>query len=232
MNKLLPFFLVLSLVSASCNKDGTGEDPTDTTTPGMEDGNTTDPGDDSTDETGTDNPTPPPTSTVPSQALTFKTNVELLNFTTTQEAKYEKAIKLVKLVVATEEFRDRVLNHKYNGAKSFANNDGKTNAQIYQSVLDAAEKLKPTKNNTMDLEVELYYASTNVVGYTYPSTTQIWVNTKYFNTYAINSVAANLFHEWLHKLGYGHDSDATTRRPYSVPYGIGSIIRDIGQDFL
>ncbi|WP_408098024.1 hypothetical protein ACJVC5_03615 [Peredibacter sp. HCB2-198] len=226
MNKFLILMLMTSLLSVSCNKSGGGGSSS-------EESQSAPITDDSGSDTGNGDPsTPTPTPNVPPQALTFSTNVELLNFNTEQAEKYNQAIELVKLVVATEEFRTKVLNHTYNGSKQFANNNGLTNAQIYQSILDAAEKLYPAKNNRMDLEVELYYANNSVVGYTNGSTTQIWVNTKFFNNYKINSVAGNLFHEWLHKLGYGHDSAATAQRPYSVPYAIGYIMADIAQDFM
>ena len=114
----------------------------------------------------------------------------------------------------------------------FVQNNGLTNAQIYQSILDAAEKLTPAKNNTLDVGVKLYYENSSTVGYTSTGVTYINVNTKFFDTYAINSVASNLFHEWLHKVGYSHDVSATTRRPYSVPYAIGTIIRNVGKNFL
>lgn len=78
----------------------------------------------------------------------------------------------------------------------------------------------------------MYYQASSVVGYTSPSITYINVNTKFFNTYAANQVAGNLFHEWLHKLGYSHDSSATAKRPYTVPYAIGYMVRDIGKSFL
>lgn len=172
------------------------------------------------------------TSTVPALALSYKTNVTYMNLTAAQKTKYNKAVAIVKKVVATEAFRTRVLNYRYAGIKQFANNGGKTNAQIYQSILDAAEKLKPAKNNTMDVGVKMYYASNSVVGYTNTSISYINVNTKFFNSYAANQVAANLFHEWLHKIGYGHDSASTARRPYSVPYAVGYMIRDIGKSFL
>ena len=172
------------------------------------------------------------TSTVPAAALSFKTNVKLMNLTAAQKTKYNQAIAIVKKVVATESFRSKILNYTYGGVKQFANNNGKTNAQIYQSILDAAEKLTPTKNNTMDLGVKMYYANNSVVGYTSTNISYINVNTKFFNSYAANSVAANLMHEWLHKIGYGHDSASTSRRPYSVPYAVGYMVRDIGKSFL
>ena len=221
MKNLSILLLMLSLLSVSCNKTegGTNTEGDTTATPPITGDNN-------------DTPTSPSSSEVPSLALSFDSNIAFINFTSTQEEKYEKAIQLVKLVVATEEFRTRVLNFIYDGSKQYSNNNGKTNSQIYQSILDAAETLQPAKNNRMDLEVELYYANNNVVGYTNTGTTQIWVNTKYFDQYRPNSVAGNLFHEWLHKLGYGHDAAATTRRPFSVPYAIGYIIADIAQDFL
>lgn len=172
------------------------------------------------------------TSSLPAKALSFKTNVNLMGFTSAQATKYNRAVALVKKVIRTEAFRTKILNFRYNGSKQFANNNGKTNSQIYQAILDAAEKLKPTKNNTMDLGVKLYYANNSVVGYTNPSITYINVNRKFFNQYADNQVAGNLFHEWLHKLGYGHDSSSTSRRPYSVPYAVGYMIRDLGKKFL
>lgn len=169
-----------------------------------------------------------------SEALreTFDANIRFVNFTSSQQEKMEQAIEIIKLVVATDEFRDRVLNHTYNGQKTFVDNAGYTNAQIYQLILEGAERLQPARNNTMDAEVELYYASTNVVGYTYANSKRIWVNTKYFNAYTAAGVAHNLFHEWMHKLGFIHDSSWSPAREYSVPYAIGYIVGEIGENFL
>lgn len=235
MKRMLVMMLLMSFMIVSCNEDGTTTDPAidDTVTEPIGGGNGD--GTDETPPTPTEptTPKPPsPTTNVPTQALTFKTNVTYMNLTNTQADKYDKAVALVKKVVATEAFRTKILNHTYNGTKQFANNNGKTNAQIYQSILDAAEKLTPAKNNTMDVGVKMYYTNNSVVGWTNTSITYINVNTKFFNNYAINNVAANLFHEWLHKVGYGHDSSSTTRRPYSVPYAVGYLIRDIGKNFL
>lgn len=197
-------------------------DPDPTTCP---DDSTTTPGDDTTPDDGDVDDVP---GAVPVEADLFGSQVSFTNFDVADEQKVEQALELIRQVVRTPEFRDRVLNHKYNGAKSFANNDGKTNAQIYQTFIDGEEKLNPGKNHRMDLQLELYTNnSNNVVGYTYPNVLKIWMNTKYFNQYEPCEVARNLFHEWSHKLGYGHDSASTAKRPYSVPYGIGSIMQDL-----
>lgn len=168
---------------------------------------------------------------LPNAAYTFDSNIKFINTSVTQQEKFDKAIEIIKKVVATEEFRSKVLNHTYNGVKTFVDNDGFSNAQIYQKILDGSESLQPTKNNTMDMEVELYYAATTTVGYTYPNTKRIWVNTKYFNTNSVEKVASNLMHEWLHKVGFGHAQSYSTSRDYSVPYAIGRMISSLGTQF-
>lgn len=239
MVRLLAFMLLMSLMTVSCNKSGDGSSESSTSTEAATNDDSTvvknpDPGTGTGtgDNDGTPNE-PDEVSTLPAKALSFKVNVSYLSgFETSDETKYNKAVALVKKVVATEAFRKAVLNHTYGGVKQFVQNNGQTNEQIYQNILDAAEKLTPAKNNTLDVGVKLYYENNSVVGYTSSGITYINVNTKYFDTYAVNSVASNLFHEWLHKVGYGHDSTATARRPYSVPYAVGYIIRDIGKSFL
>lgn len=169
---------------------------------------------------------------LPGLAFSFGTEVDYFDFTMTEEEKMNEAIEIIKLVVATEEFRSRVLNFTYNGKKEFVDNNGYTNSQIYQIILDGAEKLKPSKNNKIDAEVELYYEASNIVGYTYKSTNRIWVNRKFFNTYTPAGVAHNLFHEWMHKLGFNHAASWSVSRDNSVPYAIGYLVGEIGKDFL
>lgn len=171
-------------------------------------------------------------SGLPNEAFTFDTNVTFVNTTAAQETKFQKALEIIKQVVATEEFRSKILNFTYGGKKTFVDNGGFTNAQIYQKILAGAETLQNTADNEMDLEVETYYASNSTVGYTYANSKRIWVNTKFFNGYDAAGVAHNLFHEWLHKLGFGHSSSYNTARNSSVPYAIGNMVGDIGKDFL
>ena len=184
------------------------------------------------DQSVTDGSVLDPATGLPIGALTFDAQVQLFNFDSEQQEKMESAIEIIKLVVATEEFRNKILNHTYNGKTTFVENGGYTNAQIYQKILEGAEALQPTRNNSLDAEVELYYAATNIVGYTYPNSTRIWVNTKYFTSYTAAGVAHNLFHEWMHKLGFNHASSWSESRDYSVPYAVGTIVGLIGKDFL
>ena len=169
-------------------------------------------------------------SPVPYEALSFETNVKLIDFNQTQEQKLVDAIELMKQVVASEEFKNKILNYTYNGKKRFVDTN-LTNAQVYAKILEGAEKLKPKKNNTLDITLKLYRVSQNVIGYTLPSVNTVWMNTKYFNNFTPADVTGNLMHEWLHKLGFRHDYKRTPQRPYSVPYAIGYLMQSLAKKY-
>lgn len=161
---------------------------------------------------------------VPTLAMTFDTNVTPIGTTSSQEAKIQSAERKIKDVIASDEFRTAVLNHTYNGKKTFVDNGGLTNAQIYQKILEGAEKLQPSKNNAMDMSVKLYYENSSTVGYTTTTSKTINMNTKFFNKYTASGVSHNMMHEWLHKLGFKHAVSYSTSRDYSVPYAIGNLM--------
>lgn len=166
---------------------------------------------------------------VPTLAYQFDAKIDFFKTIPQEEEKFEEAIKIIKKVVSSLEFRERVLNHTYNGVKTFVDNGGLSNAQIYKIILEGAETLNKIKNNTMDMEVELFYADTSTVGYTSSNSPRVWVNKKFFYTYSVSGVASNLMHEWLHKLGFRHGSFYTPSRDYSVPYAIGRIVGSLGR---
>jgi hypothetical protein len=172
-----------------------------------------------------------PTGEVPYEASLFEADVVLNKFDSHDEVKVRKAISIIKEVIRTQEFKDRIINFTYNGKKQFVDNEGLTNTEIYQKLIDASEELRPGIDHKMDLELELYYSSRNTVGYTYPSGLKIWMNTKYFDVYTPSEVAGNVFHEWTHKLGFGHDSRYSVSRDSSVPYAVGYIMEELGKKF-
>lgn len=89
------------------------------------------------------------------------------------------------------------------------------------SVKEVLDKYRSSK--TM-IDLEFYYSRNNVIGYTYSSVKKIWMNRKFHNSYSVCAVAKNLAHEVAHKVGFGHDMNATERRPRSVPYSIGRAV--------
>jgi len=168
---------------------------------------------------------------VPNEAYTWNENLDLINFLAADELKVQEAADLLKKVIASKEFKDAVINHTYNGQKTFVDNGGLTNLQVYNTILAGSEKLSPARNNALDVEIELYSEDTNTIGYTYPTSPRIWMNTKYFNQYTPFEVCDNLMHEWLHKLGFGHSATYNAARPYSVPYAIGYLVESLSHNF-
>lgn len=167
-------------------------------------------------------------SPVPPEALNWSADIYMVNFNPTQEEKVKKAVEIIKKVLVTEEFRERVLNYEYKGEKKFFDNHGLSNEEVYQKIIDGAEKIGNTaKNHTMDVELELYHQATTTIGYTYPNTVRIWMNTKYFNKYTPVKVADNLMHEWMHKLGFTHAMTWSKDRDHSIPYAIGYLLEEL-----
>ncbi|HXH75644.1 MAG TPA: hypothetical protein VNJ08_11795 [Bacteriovoracaceae bacterium] len=166
---------------------------------------------------------------VPTAALNFEVDVDLHNFDSRQEDKVLEAADLIKRVVASEEFKNRILNHKVKGRRVFYDNEGLTNAQIYKRILSGSESLSPGSDNKMNLELEVFQDSTNTVGFTYPDTHRIWMNKKYLNKNEAWKVTTNMMHEWLHKLGFKHDRSETPMRKYSVPYAIGYLVAELAK---
>jgi hypothetical protein len=199
------FFLFLTLSLVSCGKSGGG-------------GSSSSQGDAvSAQDISTNSP-------VPQAALNFDVNVKLANFNSTQEDKILRASDLIKRVVGSEEFKNAILNHTYGGKKTFVDNRGFSNAEIYKAIIEGSEKLRPGIDNQMDLELEVFTRSDTTVGYTFPNVIKVWMNSKFLNKYKAADVTTNMMHEWLHKLGFGHAYENTSNRKYSVPYAVGYLV--------
>ena len=157
---------------------------------------------------------------VPKEAFTFDFNVTMLKTERWRENKIHNAIELLRRVFASPEFKRKILNHDYYGRKMFDRNMGLSNWQIYRRILRGMEKLNPYPNNAMDLEIQFYTDYNSIVlGFTRPNTHTVWINNKYFNKRKPAQIAASLVHEWLHKVGFGHEFQRTENRNFSVPYG-------------
>lgn len=154
-------------------------------------------------------------------------NLVMRDFTSVQEEKMLKAVERLKLAINSVEFKEKVLNHKVGEEFTFVDNAGLSNEEIYKKIMEGKEDLLPEIDYEMDVDVTMYYKSSSTVGYTYPDTTRTWVNSRFFNGYSLGEVAGNVSHEWTHKLGFEHSFSNNSKRPYSVPYAVGTIVREI-----
>ena len=170
---------------------------------------------------------------------------KLSGFSSTSNEKVAQAAQVMERVMNSEEFRQKVLAFQYNGQAQFSNNDltrndgtvesNLTNEQIYQAIMDGAEQLKgqtAVDDHVANLDLVLYtppwYKKWSVVGYGNPGQPEIFMNSYYFNSFTLADIAGNMAHEWCHKIGFDHDFNRTSRRPYSVPYAIGDLVVKLG----
>lgn len=167
-------------------------------------------------------PLPPIEVEVP---LLFTANVKVVTTSATREIKFRRGLAIALKVINSKEFQDRVA-----AIKSFTSSSS-TGEMVIRRLLSGSEKLSPAVDNEMDLEARMYYADNRTVGYTYPTVPYIYVNTKFFDTFSVSSVAANITHEYLHKLGYDHATTYSASRDLSVPYLLGSIVREMGKQY-
>jgi hypothetical protein len=158
----------------------------------------------------------------------FSARIDFNSFEKTDEEKVMAAIEIIKKVIKSKIFKERVLSFSFNGKRQFNDNKGLSNFEIYELLLSGAEELLPEVDHEMDLELELYYSWKNTIGYTTPGEMKIYLNRKFFNSFTPVQVAGNLFHEWTHKLGFNHASTYTVDRDSSVPYALGYLIEELG----
>jgi predicted ATP-dependent protease len=161
-------------------------------------------------------------------AKEWDAKINFINFKDHEKEKIIEAIKLIKTIIQDHEFEKRVKNFNFKRKHLFHDNKGFTNEEIFQKIIDGVETVgDEVVNNRMDVELELYEHPSKTIGYTYPDTKRIWINRKYFKYYRLNQIANNLMHEWMHKLGFNHDTKWSTEREYTVPYAIGNIFEEI-----
>lgn len=146
----------------------------------------------------------------------------LKGFSDSDMDKHQASMKLLEEVLNSQEFRDFVLT------KKFTNMKGKTNQEVYNLIMSGSERLSPEVDYELDLYVEMYHANNSVVGWTKPSVIWTKLNRKFFSRYDYAEVAGNAFHEWLHKLGFGHSSAKDHNSiPYSLGYHVKSLVKDL-----
>jgi hypothetical protein len=151
-------------------------------------------------------------------------------FSPKEREKLTQAAGVLERVLNSVEFRDAVLSHRFQGQEGYADGSGMSNAQIYQAIRAGKESFEQTADGEADFNLDLRTFSwfqRNVVGYTTESSDTITMNRRFFSGYTPAEVASNLCHEWLHKLGFEHDFQSTTRRPHSVPYAIGDLVEKL-----
>lgn len=159
----------------------------------------------------------------------LKIIVKTRNFTKTDKVKLHRAIEILEIIMNSALLKESIINYQYKGEFRFHQNNNMTNTEIYEHMIKGAEQLKPEVDHTMNFDLTMYRSwnpFSKVKGYTKPDTMRIWIHSKFYRrkSWSPVDVAANMAHEWFHKIGFGHDYYYNEDRPYSVPYAIGGLI--------
>lgn len=170
---------------------------------------------------------------IPVEASTFETNISTEGMSVEQEMEIRKAEDIIKMVVASEEFKARILNHTVNGVKTFLNNKGLTNQEIYQKILEAAEEGNLSKDNVMDLAIELIPQNSSLGSRIFKiiaGIKKIFYFLNLFQNTTPAGIAQNLFQQWLGKLGFGPITGSSSN--LTVQEAVAKIIGELGQQYL
>ena len=163
----------------------------------------------------------------------MKVLIKISGGTEKDRAKVLAAAAILEYTVNSIEFKDSVYGHVYDRQIQFADNQGLSNKQIYDVIMSGQETLNPVLDYEWNIDLILYSKRfTKTIGYTYPNVTWVKSNLRFVRSMSIAKLAGHIAHEHCHKLGFGHDFKLTKKRPYSVPYAIGTIVEALADEFL
>jgi hypothetical protein len=173
----------------------------------------------------------------------FKVKLRVKNFTEKEGEILQEAVNLMAHALGSRDFKEYCLNYKYKVKmyrwtlsgretwyeefKGFYNVGTLTQYQIWVMLMKGKEVLSTVgEDNEADmwLEIDRSYRP-NVIGYTYPSSRIQYIYARIFEEFGMEDVAANLAHEWVHKMGFSHKKVKKSRKRRTCPYAVGDYVR-------
>lgn len=143
-----------------------------------------------------------------------------------------EAIEMVELIINSETFKEKVIGFiNTNGERSYTRNEGLTNEEVYLRLMEGKEVVDQQTPGEMNLYIQQYHRWwSKVIGYTKIGSSKfMWVNWKFYKNFAASEIASNIVHEWIHLMGFYHDSASDHD---SVPYAIGYITRNLVEQYI
>lgn len=140
-------------------------------------------------------------------------------FAESEKAKLLEAIKYLEKQINTPWFKNEIIFSLFTSTTL-------DNYSIYNLIMSGKEVLQPEVDNEIDVDITIYntWPWVGTIGYTYPDTIRTWINRKYFKQFSVADIAANIAHEYCHKLGFTHPFYDSEERRSSVPYVVGDLI--------
>jgi hypothetical protein len=155
-------------------------------------------------------------------------NAQVFGGTMAQRAFFRSALNVMRHVVISEEFQNRVLDRTFTYTDENA-------LEVYKKFLSGDDLYEDEDDAELDIDLYLYFKRNRTIGYTYKSTRKQWINMRHLDIEKYEEMAkaiGNIVHEYMHNCGYGHPRNYTKTRKDSVPYAYGYIARDVALEFL
>jgi len=140
--------------------------------------------------------------------------------------KAERVRRLIDEVINDKNFRNQVLKAEFQDRR-FIDESGNTteisdNNIILKKLISGKEQYTgENKDYEWDLRVTLYRSITSEIGHRSRET--IFTKKRKYRNLSDRFIASHWIHEYLHVIGFTHDHERTRRRPYSIPYLIGTL---------
>lgn len=149
-----------------------------------------------------------------------------------QRQKLDESFRVIEAVINSNEFKEKVIGYiGSDGKRQYTSNNGLTNEEIYEKLMQGSELLLPDTTGEMNFDFTWYSRFwSKVIAYTNPGKNNwINVNWRFYKRFHENEMAGNVTHEWIHLNGFYHDS---ARDHDSVPYAVGYIMEDLAKKYI
>lgn len=146
------------------------------------------------------------------------------NFTSDHKKRFKEIIHNVELIINSEQFKLMVESYRVNGVKAYVENNNKSNVQIYKTLILGAEVASPD----IDLQWDISFYATvipwmnSVIAYIRKGSNVIVYNST-FLPQDDPQHAKTICHEYVHLVGFYHDSFPDGPYYDTPAYAIGDI---------
>lgn len=148
-----------------------------------------------------------------------------------QRQKLDEALRVIEAVVNSSEFKEKVIAYVgTDGKRQYTSNNNLSNEEIYEKLMAGSELLSSDSLGEMNFDLTWYNRFwSKVIAHTSPGRSNwINVNWKFYKNFDVEDMASNVLHEWIHLMGFYHDS---ARDHDSVPYAVGYIMGDLAKKY-
>ena len=177
-----------------------------------------------------------PILTLAEQLPPFKVNAVYLNGENDAHEKLmQQASVIFEKVMNDKEFQEELKTKKF----QFDRNDDPhrflTTEQIVKKLFDGKELYE----SEVDNEADIYWTINNcgkspTRGAGFPSRKQITTYRWFINSFKndLAEITGHLAHEWTHKFGFIHQKNNNSKRPFTVPYSFGYLVRKHAKKYI